>query len=394
VKTLHVNVDGRGYPIFVGEGLLGRAGTVLSEVGFASAPVVVSNPTVLRLHGRNLIESLESCFGRVNKIVVGDGERFKTRATLSSIHDRLFQARADRHSWIVAFGGGMVGDTAGFAAATFMRGIPIVHVPTTLLAQVDSAIGGKVGINVPQGKNLIGAFHQPHAVLTDPAVLGTLPDRELAAGLYEVIKCAAIRSVSLLQYIERHIPEILARRALALEHIIVAAARIKARIVAADEKEKNLRMVLNFGHTMGHAFEAATAYRRFKHGEAVAWGMIGALLLGMELGFPNRQEYARLIRLIRRVRPLPSLKNIAFGRVWDALERDKKFRAGKFRMVLLPRLGEAEVRADIDPLRFRRFLKWFLLQGGNAETLLDAEGQRGIRTAFPSSTRNSPHAGR
>ena len=393
MKTLRVNIAGRGYPILVGTGLLTRAGAVLSGMGFSTAPSLVSNPTVLRLHGHALLESLESSFGRVNRIVIGDGERYKNRATLSRIHDGLFQARADRDSWILAFGGGVVGDIAGFAAATFMRGIPVVNVPTTLLAQVDSAIGGKVGINVPQGKNLIGAFHQPRAVLSDPAVLRTLPHRELAAGLYEVIKCAAIRSVSLLHYIEGNLQEILTRQPAALEHIIVAAARIKAHIVAADEKEKDLRMVLNFGHTIGHALEAATSYRRFRHGEAVAWGMIGALGLGMELGFPNRRECARLVRLIDQVEPLPSLKNISFGSVWASLKRDKKFRSGQFRMVLLPRLGEAEIHADIDPRWFRRFLKGFLLRGRNVPALQGTRERPRNSAASRVSARKSPHAG-
>ena len=382
MKTIRVKVPGGAYPIHVGKDLFDQAGAILSEAGFSVPPILVSNPAVLRLHGCRLLRSLQASFGRVPRVVIGDGERYKSRATLSSIHEALFRAGADRDSWIVAFGGGVVGDVAGFAAATFMRGIPFVNVPTTLLAQVDSAIGGKVGINVPQGKNLIGAFHQPRAVLSDPAVLRTLPERELAAGLYEVIKCAAIRSVPLLDFLERNLEDVLNCRPAPLEHIIVAAARIKAGIVAADEKEKDLRVILNFGHTIGHALEAATGYRRFKHGEAVAWGMIGAIGLGTALGFPNGQESVRLVQLIERVEPLPSMRDIRFEKVWAALERDKKFRGGMFRMVLLPRLGEAAIRSDIDPQRLRHFLKRFLQRGGD------------VQAAVPIPARKSSHAGK
>ncbi len=381
MKTLRVSCESHGYPVVVGDGLLEDAGALLSASGFASAPIVVSNSTVMELHGRTLLRSLGNSFGRVEKILIGDGERFKNRATLSRIHDGLFRARADRHSWILAFGGGVVGDIAGFAAATFLRGISIVYVPTTLLAQVDSAIGGKVGINVPQGKNLIGAFHQPRAVLSDPAVLDTLPDRELAAGLYEVIKCAAIRSEPLVRYIERNLPAILMRKRAALERIIIDAARIKARIVAADEKEGDLRMILNFGHTMGHALEAATAYRRFKHGEAVGWGMIGAIDFGTRIGVTDPRECGSIVGLIRQVEDLPPLKGIAFERVWDTLERDKKFRSGQLRMVFLRRPGQAEIVADIDRTPFRRFLKEFLESGGHLQAATHAKDGAGLHTA-------------
>jgi 3-dehydroquinate synthase len=272
----------------------------------------------------------------------------------------MFRANADRRSWILAFGGGVIGDMAGFAAATFMRGIPFVMVPTTLLAQVDSAIGGKVGINVPQGKNLVGAFHQPSMVLSDSRVLRTLPQRELAAGVYEVIKCGAIRSEPLLDYLEKHLPGILNCRVADLEYIVMESARIKADVVAADEREGGLRMILNYGHTIGHAFEAATDYKRFKHGEAVAWGMIAALEYGRELGMLQAGDSERMIGLIRRVGRLPSLKGIATGDLWKALIRDKKFRSGDIRMIFLRRLGDAKILAGIDPASLRSFLKRFL----------------------------------
>ncbi len=284
MKTLQVSLGERSYPIFVGKDILGEAGAILSGLGLRTAPIVVSNSTVLDLHGSVLLRSIEESYGRVHVVRIGDGERYKNHATLLKIYDGLFRAKADRQSWLLAFGGGVVSDIAGFAAATFMRGIPYAGIPSTLLAQVDSSIGGKVAVNLPQGKNLIGAFHQPRAVLSDTGVLRTLPRRELGAGLYEVVKAAAIRSRPLLDYLETHLREILDCRPAALQHVVLEASRIKAQVVSADECEAELRMILNYGHTVGHALEAATSYKRFKHGEAVAWGMIAALGFGKELG--------------------------------------------------------------------------------------------------------------
>jgi len=364
MKTLFVNLGERSYKIKIGKGLVNKIGDYIGELGFTSPPIVVTNPTVLRLHGPKLLQSLKGATEGPRVIRIGDGERFKNQATLGKIHSRLFQAHADRRSWILAFGGGVIGDIAGFAAATFMRGIPFVMVPTTLLAQVDSSIGGKVGINAVQGKNLIGAFHQPSAVLSDTAVLKTLRERELASGLYEVIKCGAICSKSLLQYLQRRLPEILDCSAEAIQHAIVAAARIKADVVASDEKESGLRMILNYGHTIGHAFEAATEYRRFKHGEAVAWGMIAALAYGRELGLLRREDSDWLVQLIHRVGKLPSLRGISFGKLWSSLARDKKFRSGDIRMIFLRRLGRAEIRTGIEPSSLQKFMRRFLAADG------------------------------
>jgi 3-dehydroquinate synthase len=348
------------YPIFVGEGLITSAGALLAKRGFDSAPVVVTNNTVLKMHGEALLRALRQSFGPLSVIRIGDGERYKNHSTLLRIYREMLRVNADRRSWILAFGGGVVGDIAGFAAATFMRGIRFVMVPTTLLAQVDSSIGGKVGINVDEGKNLIGAFHQPSAVLSDTGVLKTLPPRELASGIYEVVKCGCIRSKSLLGYLEERLPQILECRPGAMQHIVVSAAKIKADVVAADEKESGLRMILNFGHTIGHAFEAATDYRRFKHGEAVAWGMIAAVAYGRELGLMKPVDSERLIGIIRRVGCLPSLDRIPLRKMWSALVRDKKFLAGDIRMVFLRRPGEAEIRAGVNASSLREFLKLFL----------------------------------
>jgi 3-dehydroquinate synthase len=365
LKTFYVNLTARKYPIWVGDGLLPDAGGLLSKAGFDRAPIVVTNARVWRLHGARLNQSLEKAFGPTTVIRIGDGEQFKSHKTLQTIYDGMFRCNADRHSWIIAFGGGVIGDIAGFAAATFMRGIPFAMVPTTLLSQVDSSIGGKVGINVRQGKNLIGAFHQPKAVVTDIGVLKTLPKRELASGLYEVIKGAAIFSEPMLRFIEHRLPDILRCDAHAMERVIINTAKIKAAVVAGDEKETGLRMILNFGHTVGHALESATGYTRFKHGEAVGWGMIAAVEYGRDHGAMRSDEAARLIRLIRRVGYLPSLKGISLGTLWNGLVRDKKFSSGNIRMVLLPRLGKAEVRNGIQPQLLRQYLRGFLTRYGS-----------------------------
>ncbi len=364
MKTLYVNLTDRRYPIIVGQGIFADAGKLLARRGFDTPPIVITNCKVLRLHGPVLLESLHRTLGHATVIRIGDGERYKNQTTLLKIYREMFRAHADRSSWILAFGGGVVGDIAGFAAATFMRGIRFAMAPTTLLAQVDSSIGGKVGINAAQGKNLIGAFHQPAAVLADTCSLATLPKRELTTGIYEAIKCGAIGSKPLLRYIEEKLPAILSCRPSEMEHIVLEAARIKAAVVAEDEKESGLRMILNYGHTVGHAFEAATHYRRFKHGEAVAWGMLSTLEYGRRLGFLRETEAARLTHLIRSVGPLPSLKGISCTRLWNAMTLDKKFHSGNIRMVFLPKLGSAEIRGSLDPSGLRRFLGEFLAEYG------------------------------
>ena len=360
MKTLNVTLKDHRYPILVGAGVLPDAGAFLRKQGFKTSPIVISNPTVMRLHGKTLLVSLRKVFGEIPVIKIGDGERFKSHDSLFEIYDGMFELHAGRGSWILAFGGGVVGDIAGFAAATFMRGIPYVMIPTTLLSQVDSSIGGKTAVNVTQGKNLIGAFHQPSAVLADTEVLRTLSRRELASGLYEVVKYGAICSKRLIDYLEKHLSEILNCGGRELEHIILEAAQIKADVVAVDEKETGLRAILNYGHTVGHAFEAATQYRKFKHGEGVAWGMIAVLRYGREVGLLKEKEVERLIRLIRGVGKLPSIKNIPFDDVWSALMRDKKFQQGDIRMVLLNGLGQAAIYNGVEKESLRSFLQKFL----------------------------------
>src|SRR6266496_3663603 len=256
----------RGYPVMIADGALDGLGRALGNSHAPGRRFVVSSPLVWRLHGPQLTRALNGAGAPAEPILVPDGERFKQLATVTRIYDALVTARAERASTLITFGGGVIGDMAGFAAATYLRGIALVHVPTTLLAQVDSAIGGKVGCNHPLGKNLIGAFYQPHAVVIDPEMLRTLARREFRAGLYEVVKYGMTSSAALFDRVAREQKGIFARVAEALTPVIAESCRIKADVVAADEREAGPRRVLNFGHTAGHAIEAVTKYRRFRHG--------------------------------------------------------------------------------------------------------------------------------
>src|SRR5512140_2824914 len=271
-ERIDVRSATRGYPVLIGDGLTVNLGRLLDEHGVGPRRLVVSNPVVWRLHG----ERLGAGLGRPQVILVPDGERHKHLASVSHIYDELIRAEADRGSIVVAVGGGVIGDMAGFAAATYLRGIGLVQVPTTLLAQVDASIGGKVGVNLAAGKNLVGAFYPPLLVATDPWVLQTLPRREYRAGLYEVIKYGMACSVDLFRRLEAAAAHLADPNTAALTPLIAECSRIKAAIVSADEREAGPRRVLNFGHTAGHAIETTTEYQRFRHGESVAWGMLVA----------------------------------------------------------------------------------------------------------------------
>ncbi|MGA8981661.1 MAG: 3-dehydroquinate synthase family protein, partial [Candidatus Acidiferrales bacterium] len=251
-------------------------------------------------------------------------------------------AGADRGATIVAMGGGVVGDVAGFGAASYLRGVRLVHIPTTLVAQVDSAIGGKTGVNLPEGKNLVGAFYPPKLVIADPNFLQTLPHREYRSGLYEVIKYGAIADPELFQFLERRMLALLRRDPAALAWVIARCIRIKAHVVAKDEHETGLRHILNFGHTLGHALEAATRYRRFLHGEAVAWGMLAATVFGLATGRLGESQATRVIRLISSVGPLPSLKGIRATQLRPILAGDKKARSGRVLWVLPCHIGKVQ----------------------------------------------------
>ena len=289
------------------------------------------------------------------------GEKHKTMASVDRLLREMMRAGADRGSLLIAFGGGIVGDVGGFVAAIFMRGIPYVQVPTTFLAQVDSSVGGKTGVNLPEGKNLVGSFHQPRAVFADIGVLGTLPDRELRAGLMESVKAGIIRDRALVRYMEENAPLILGRDAKALEKVIAASIRMKAGVVNIDERESGLRMILNLGHTVGHAIEQATAYKVLLHGEAVAWGMIAALHLGAQRGTISRSQFERLQNLVYRYGPLPALK-LRAAKVIAATSGDKKNVGGVRRFVLPLGIGDAGVVEDVTAVELEAAVGYMLAQ--------------------------------
>jgi 3-dehydroquinate synthase len=279
----------------------------------------------------------------------------------------MVRAGGDRGSFLIAFGGGIVGDVGGFVAAIFMRGIPYVQVPTTVLAQVDSSIGGKVGVNLPEGKNLVGNFLQPKAVFADIGVLGTLPDRELRAGLMESVKAGIIRDRALVRFMEEHAEAILRREPKALERVIAASVRMKAEVVRRDEREGGLRMILNFGHTVGHALEQATHYKAMLHGEAVGWGMVAALAVARRRGTITGSQMERLEKLVYRYGPLPKL-NVSAGRVLAATGSDKKNVGGVRRFVLPIGIGDAGVVEDVTATELEAAVKYMLLRARIAGT--------------------------
>jgi 3-dehydroquinate synthase len=291
------------------------------------------------------------------------GEKYKTLASVEKLLRQMAQAGGDRGSLLIAFGGGIVGDVGGFLAAIYMRGISYVQVPTTFLAQVDSSVGGKTGVNLPEGKNLVGSFHHPLAVFADIDVLGTLPDCELRAGLMESVKAGIIRDRALVRFLEEHADEVLGRNAKALEKVIAASIRMKARVVSQDERENGLRMILNFGHTVGHALERATGYTALLHGEAVGWGMIAALYLARNRGTISGRQFERLQRLIHLYGPLPAMK-LKAKKIVDATGGDKKNVGGVRRFVLPIGIGDAGVVEDVTPAELEAAVRYMLAQAG------------------------------
>jgi len=340
---IDVTTPSRAYAVTLGDGVLERLPRVLDDLHLPERRFIVSSPLVWRLHGPRLAHVTSGA----EPILVPDGERFKQLQTVSRVYEALIRANADRASTVVTFGGGVIGDMAGFAAATYLRGIALVHAPTTLLAQVDSAIGGKVGVNHVLGKNLIGAFYQPHAVVVDPSVLGTLPRREFRAGLYEVIKYGMTSSPPLFDTIARERTAIFGKQPQVLADLIADSCRIKASVVSADEREAGPRRILNFGHTAGHALEAVTKYRRYRHGEAVAYGMLVAAELASGRGALADRDKKALADLIASLGPLPAIADLSKGELLDAMKHDKKMAAGRLHFVLPTAIGATAIVDDV-----------------------------------------------
>ena len=345
-RLLEVALGARSYPIHIGAGTIHRAGALLQALPSRRA-VVVSNATVAAHWLAPLRASLAEGGFRSDVVLVPDGEAHKSLATLSDVLTRLLELAAERQTVLVALGGGVVGDLAGFAAAIYQRGMPFVQVPTTLLAQVDSSVGGKTAVNHPLGKNMIGAFWQPRAVLVDTDCLRTLPDRELAAGAAEVIKAGAIRDRAFFDWLDGAIGAIGARDAGALEHAIFESCRIKAEVVAADEHETGERALLNLGHTFGHAIENAAGYGAWLHGEAVAAGMVIAAQLSVRVAGLPLADAERLEALLARAGLPVAPPRLPLARWLELMSRDKKVEAGVIRFVLLEALGRAVLRRGV-----------------------------------------------
>jgi 3-dehydroquinate synthase len=343
MERLRIDLGERSYPILVGAGLLDDPG-LLGESVAARDVLVVTNTTVAPLYLARLERSLVG--KRVASVVLPDGEQHKTLETLGRVFDALVARRMNRDACVAALGGGVVGDMAGFAAACYQRGVDYVQVPTTLLAQVDSSVGGKTGVNHPGGKNMIGAFHQPRAVLSDLATLRTLPPRELRAGLAEVIKYGLIDDLQFLEWIEGHVADLLALDVPALAYAVRRSCEIKARIVAADEREHGQRALLNLGHTFGHAIETAAGYGAWLHGEAVGLGMLLAADLSQRLGWIDAAAVDRVRALLARSGLPVVAPRIGAARALELMGMDKKVLQGRIRLVLLRRLGEGVVSGD------------------------------------------------
>jgi 3-dehydroquinate synthase len=341
------------YPLVIAPGLLARLPRLMDEAGLGPRRILVSSPLVWQLH--------RDALGRLGTddapILVPDGERSKTLATVSRLYDALVRGAADRGAVIVAAGGGVIGDMVGFAAASYLRGVRLVHVPTTLMAQVDSSIGGKVGVNHPLGKNLIGAFHPPRLVAIDPDVLTTLPRREFRSGLYEVVKYGVIASPPLLADVEAHLPAVYARQPEAVTRVVAACCRIKADVVSSDEREGGLRRILNFGHTLGHAIEAVTKYRRLRHGEAVAAGMLAALALGEARGVTPAAVRTRVASLIAQLGPLPQVTDLSAREVAAATRHDKKVVSGTLHFIVVTDAGRTTTLTDVTGKELRAALR-------------------------------------
>jgi 3-dehydroquinate synthase len=347
MESLRVALGERSYSIHIGAGLLDLSELYRPHLAGGSA-AVITNEVVAPLYLKRISKALEAAGARVTEIIVEDGEQSKRWTSLERVFDALLAARCGRDTLIVALGGGVIGDLAGFAAAIYQRGVALLQVPTTLLAQVDSSVGGKTAINHVQGKNMLGAFHQPRAVITDVATLDTLPERELRAGLAEVIKHALALDLRFVEWLEKNIDLLLARERSALVYAVRRCCELKAGVVAADERESGVRSLLNFGHTFGHAIEAGTGYGAWLHGEAIAAGMVMATELSARAGFIARADVQRVRSLLGRAGLPTTGPALSPERLLELMALDKKVARGRMRFVLLDSIGAASLRDGVD----------------------------------------------
>ena len=357
MPTYQVETPQRCYAAIVERGVIGQAAHYIPPK--SGKVFVVTTEDVWFHAGAPLVAGLAGVSYDV--LHLPGGEEQKRLAHVEQLAEEMLQLGADRSSMVIAYGGGIVNDMGGFLAAIFMRGIPVLQIPTTLLAQVDAAIGGKTAVNLVSGKNLIGSFHQPVAVLTDPAILDTLPEREYRSGLYEIIKAGIIREPELFTYLKKSSADVVARKPAAVDHIIAESVRMKAEVVSSDEREGDMRRILNFGHTFGHALEAETGYTRFLHGEAVAWGMRAAVYLAESTGHLSAEDSVEILEMIAAYGPIPALTGIPAQNLFARLVHDKKTLRGKVHFVLPVHIGEVTVVSGVEDKRVLDAIRFALV---------------------------------
>lgn len=350
MDKIRVKLSRNNYDILIGAGLLRRAGREVRRLlpAKSSRVFVITSPAVRRHWGETLEGSLDRARLKYQVLQMNDGEPAKRLETVERLAEEMAEAGADRKSLVVAFGGGVVGDAAGFLASMFMRGLPVIQIPTTVVSQLDASIGGKTGVNLKAGKNLIGAFHQPRAVLVDPDVLATLTEREFRSGLFEAVKCGVIRDARLFAFMKKHAGRIRERQRAAVLRIITDSVRVKAAVVSADERESDLRRILNFGHTVGHALEAATGYTHLLHGEAVGWGMIAASHIARDMRSCAPAVCDEICSVVAAYGPLPAL-SVNTEDVVARMGSDKKTVAGAIHFVLPQKIGKVKITSDVPP---------------------------------------------
>lgn len=358
---VRVGLGKRSYDIAIHPGGLTQLGQYLKDLGFSGKVGIITNPVLQGLYGRTVEQSLKGAGFQSHMISIPDGERAKTLRWVAHILDQLMEQRFERQSVLVALGGGVIGDLTGFVASVYLRGIPFVQVATTLVAQVDSSVGGKTGVNHPLGKNMIGAFYQPSLVLLDTQTLGTLPTREWIAGLAEVIKYGMIADRNFFTFLENHMDDIVGMEQSALHHVVKRCCEIKASVVAKDERESGLRRILNYGHTIGHALESLGKYKKYIHGEAVGIGMVWEADLSQTLGLCSKQVVARQRDLVKRAGLSTELPTLTFRDLWAAMLHDKKVAQGRVYCVLPKAIG----KVTVDPLDQKAVKSWFNQLGKN-----------------------------
>ena len=346
--TVKVNLGENGYSIYIGENILSEIGEYVKELRVGSRILLVTNPTVRALYGQIVFDSLNKSGFEVILGEIPDGEKYKSLDSASYLYNVAFENNLDRKCAVLALGGGVIGDLAGFVAATYMRGVPFIQVPTTLLAQVDSSVGGKVAVNHPKGKNIIGAFYQPKLVFTDIATLKTLPEREFRAGMAEVIKYGIIWDKEFFSYLMNNIKDINGLKAENIAHIVRTSCAVKARVVEKDEKEEGLRAILNYGHTFGHAYEALTGYKTYLHGEALAIGMVSAAILAVRLGMITDQEEKSICRLLADYGLPVVFKDLSIDDIINKMYYDKKAESGKIKFILPEQIGRVSIYKGLE----------------------------------------------